>query len=118
MGTRSTASTVARARRRPAALLPQGGRPSHASRRDVTDQGSLVRALETAEPDKVYQASTSEMFGLVAEPVQSETSGGGGAESGDERCRRRSPRGNMSRAGRKLRLIRLDEVPAQRRSQC
>jgi GDPmannose 4,6-dehydratase len=84
---------------------------------DVTDQGSLVRALETAEPDEVYnlaaqsfvgsswrqpvltmevngigavnvleairlldpkicfyQASTSEMFGLTAEPVQSETS--------------------------------------------
>jgi GDPmannose 4,6-dehydratase len=84
---------------------------------DVTDQGSLVRALEVAEPDEVYnlaaqsfvgsswrqpvltmevngigavnvleairivnpkirfyQASTSEMFGLTAEPVQSETS--------------------------------------------
>ena len=84
---------------------------------DVTDQGSLVRALEAAEPDEVYnlaaqsfvgsswrqpvltmevngigavkvleairivnpkirfyQASTSEMFGLTAEPVQSETS--------------------------------------------
>jgi GDPmannose 4,6-dehydratase len=84
---------------------------------DVTDQGSMVRALEAAEPDEVYnlaaqsfvgsswrqpvltmevngigavnvleairlvnpkirfyQASTSEMFGLTAEPVQSETS--------------------------------------------
>jgi len=84
---------------------------------DVTDQGSMVRALEGAEPDEVYnlaaqsfvgsswrqpvlttevnavgtvnvleairlvnpkirfyQASTSEMFGLTAEPVQSETS--------------------------------------------
>jgi len=84
---------------------------------DVTDQGSMVRALEVAEPDEVYnlaaqsfvgsswrqpvlttevngigtvnvleairlvnpkirfyQASTSEMFGLTAEPVQSETS--------------------------------------------
>ena len=84
---------------------------------DVTDQGSLVRALEIAEPDEVYnlaaqsfvgsswrqpvltaevnavgtvnvleairlvntkirfyQASTSEMFGLVTEPVQTETS--------------------------------------------
>jgi GDPmannose 4,6-dehydratase len=84
---------------------------------DVTDQGSLVRALEIAEPDevynlaaqsfvgsswrqpvltaevngvgavnvleavrrvnpkiRVYQASTSEMFGLVTEPVQTETS--------------------------------------------
>ena len=84
---------------------------------DVTDQGSLVRALEVAQPDEVYnlaaqsfvgsswrqpvltmevngigavkvleairivnpkirfyQASTSEMFGLTAEPVQSETS--------------------------------------------
>jgi GDPmannose 4,6-dehydratase len=82
---------------------------------DVTDQGSLVRALRTAEPDEVYnlaaqsfvgsswrqpaltaevtgvgavnmleairhvnlkirfyQASTSEMFGLAAEPVQCE----------------------------------------------
>jgi len=84
---------------------------------DVTDQGSMVRAIEVAEPDEVYnlaaqsfvgsswrqpvltmqvngigtvnvleairlvnpkirfyQASTSEMFGLTAEPVQSETS--------------------------------------------
>jgi len=84
---------------------------------DVTDQGSMVRTLEAAEPDEVYnlaaqsfvgsswqqpiltmevngigavnvleairlvnpkirfyQASTSEMFGLTAEPVQSETS--------------------------------------------
>src|SRR5215467_1281175 len=84
---------------------------------DVTDQGSLVRALDAAEPDEVYnlaaqsfvgsswrqpvltmeingigavnvleairlvnpkirfyQASTSEMFGLTADPVQSETS--------------------------------------------
>src|SRR5258705_1092861 len=84
---------------------------------DVTDQGSLVRALEVAEPEEVYnlaaqsfvgsswrqpvlttevngigavnvleairlvnpkirfyQASTSEMFGLVTEPVQSEAS--------------------------------------------
>jgi GDPmannose 4,6-dehydratase len=84
---------------------------------DVTDQGSLVRALEAAEPDEVYnlaaqsfvgsswrqpvltmevngigavnvleairlvnsnirfyQASTSEMFGLTAEPMQSEAS--------------------------------------------
>jgi len=84
---------------------------------DVTDQGSLVRALEAAEPDEVYnlaaqsfvglswrqpvlttevngigavntleairrvnpkirfyQASTSEMFGLVTESVQSEAS--------------------------------------------
>jgi GDPmannose 4,6-dehydratase len=83
---------------------------------DVTDQGSIVRALQAAEPDEVYnlaaqsfvgaswhqpvltmettgigavnvlegirlvnpqirfyQASTSEMFGLAAEPVQSET---------------------------------------------
>jgi len=82
---------------------------------DVSDQGSLVRALQTAEPDEVYnlaaqsfvgaswqqpvltmattgigavnvleairlvnprirfyQASTSEMFGLATEPVQSE----------------------------------------------
>src|SRR5262245_52846224 len=84
---------------------------------DVTDQGSLVRAVEAAEPDEVYnlaaqsfvgsswrqpvltmevngigavnvleairlvnpkirfyQASTSEMFGLTTDPVQSETS--------------------------------------------
>jgi GDPmannose 4,6-dehydratase len=84
---------------------------------DVMDQGSLVRALEIAEPDEVYnlaaqsfvgsswrqpvltmevngigavnvleairvvnpkirfyQASTSEMFGLTTEPMQSETS--------------------------------------------
>jgi GDPmannose 4,6-dehydratase len=84
---------------------------------DVTDQGSLVRALDAAEPDEVYnlaaqsfvgsswrqpvltmevngigavqmleairlvnpkirfyQASTSEMFGLTTDPVQSETS--------------------------------------------
>jgi GDPmannose 4,6-dehydratase len=84
---------------------------------DVTDQGSLVRAIEIAEPDEVYnlaaqsfvgsswrqpvltaevnavgavnvleairlvnpkirfyQASTSEMFGLATEPVQTETS--------------------------------------------
>jgi GDPmannose 4,6-dehydratase len=84
---------------------------------DVTDQGSMVRVLEAAEPDEVYnlaaqsfvgsswrqpvltmevngigavnvleaihlvnpkirfyQASTSEMFGLTAEPMQSETS--------------------------------------------
>jgi GDPmannose 4,6-dehydratase len=84
---------------------------------DVTDQGSLVRALDAAEPDEVYnlaaqsfvgsswrqpvltmevngigavkvleavrlvnpkirfyQASTSEMFGLTSDPMQSETS--------------------------------------------
>jgi GDPmannose 4,6-dehydratase len=84
---------------------------------DVTDQGSLVRALDAAEPDEVYnlaaqsfvgsswrqpvltmevngigainvleairlvnpkirfyQASTSEMFGLTTDPMQSETS--------------------------------------------
>src|SRR5262245_9303588 len=84
---------------------------------DVTDQGSLIRALDTAQPDEVYnlaaqsfvgsswrqpvltmevngigavnvleairlvnrrirfyQASTSEMFGLSADPVQAESS--------------------------------------------